>query len=150
MRYDETGLVDLGATEPEDVEIERPGSPPLTTLPTRRSFGVQQPIEQLAGRVTGVHHRHRVEIGPLIGATDGIGLVQGRDRDEIARPRQGTDTGGEMVRPVAQVRPETDGGAGRQVPAASGMMARASGPSGRFRISWIAAVARMASSMSPE
>jgi len=96
-------------------------------------------------------HRRGVEEGPLGRPADRRRLVERGDRYHLAPGDEAPHRSREKGPPFAQIGAQPERRPGHaQAPAACGMMARASGPRGRRRISWMRAVALIGSPRRPE
>lgn len=113
--HDEVVLLDRKVAYQQDVDIEGPRPPPLgsdtpgcTLEPTAQS-------EEVTRRRSGVDLHDDIEVALLVRrATDGLGLVDRRDRDDAVERR---DCVSQVAAAVAKVRPETEEGSQLELPA---------------------------------
>src|SRR6516225_3192692 len=110
----EVGVVYDLALDEEDVGVEGAGAPPLGCFgPVAVGGGLEGPaaLEQQAGRVGRAQLHDEVEVILLARrAADGLGLVEGRDGDDVAGRPELVDGGLEEGAAVAEVGAESDEG----------------------------------------
>jgi hypothetical protein len=68
-----------------------------------------KPLEQFLGAKRALDHDNRVEIGVLIGATDGLGLIDARDPDDLSQVTKCCNRSSHVVDPGAEVAAKGDG-----------------------------------------
>jgi hypothetical protein len=84
MGHDQVGVLDLLVTDQEDVDVERPRTPPLGWDSSRRGLQPAPELEELPWRAFGGQLDDEVEIGPLAGGpTDRFGLVERGDTHDV-------------------------------------------------------------------
>jgi hypothetical protein len=102
MRDGEIGLVDDHIAGEQDVHIEGSGPPPFPADATRGGLQPVAKAQELAGCEAGVQFHDGVEMIVLTRwAADGLGLVQGRDRNHT---RKAFDRATEVGSTIAEVR----------------------------------------------
>jgi hypothetical protein len=79
VRDGQPRLVDRIVAEDEEVEIDRPGPPPLPALSPEPSLDLEQHPEERVGRQVGLDPGGGVEKAGLGGDPDRLGLVNRRD-----------------------------------------------------------------------
>src|SRR5688500_15134958 len=103
----QSGLVDRLAAVEQQVEIDRPRTPPLAALTTEPALDLEQRVEQLPWREAGLETHGAVQERRLLGDSDRLGLAQLRDRDDAG---ESGDRRADRRLPVAEIRAESDVG----------------------------------------
>ena len=72
----------------------------------------EEPSQELVGGDRRLEDGHGIEEGALGRATDRVGFVERGNRPQISQPLHTTDRGTEVLRPVAKIGSEAEGGFG--------------------------------------
>ena len=110
VRHLEVGIGDDGVADEEDVDIESARSPPLHADALRRVLEPMREREELVRRERGLERDDGVEKPALLRTSDGIGLVDGGDRDHghVVDGRERVDGVLQMLGAFTQVRSERE------------------------------------------
>jgi hypothetical protein len=102
--HGEIGFVYEVALDPEDVGVEGAGTPMFLALSLGGRFEAPAALEEDAGRVGGEELDDEVQVVLLAGwAADGLGLIDGRDGDEVAGGAELLDGAPEVGAAVAEI-----------------------------------------------
>ncbi len=108
MGNDQIVLLDDAVADQQDIDVEGSGSPALEPDPVGLCLCSLGGHQKLAGRPVRGQLDHQIEEGQLAGrAADRVGLVDGRDPDDVGEPG---DPVAEVLPAVTEVRAEAEEG----------------------------------------